>query len=123
MAGSGLALDLVAPSSRVLAIPATAIALSDTTTAVANKREVSQLVNDKPVKLATAGADVTALAYSPDGRVLAVGLSTGAIEIYAGADLVTTLRGHSSAIQILDWSAPQLVSGALDQTLVWSFTP
>jgi WD40 repeat protein len=116
-------IDPSAFSTRLLSIPADAIAVSDTETVISRKRDLARLVDDKPVALATAQNDITALAYSPDGRALAVGRVDGKIEIYAGATRVTTLVGHRRKIRVLLWDTPELVSSADDQTLIWTFTP
>ncbi len=115
--------DLVAASTRVASIPAEAIAMSATETVIARKRELARLVDDKPVALATASNDITALAYSPDGRALAAGLADGKIEIYAGAARVATLAGHHRRIRTLLWDTAELVSSGDDQTMLWSFAP
>jgi WD40 repeat protein len=116
-------LDLEIPASRIVPIEADEIAVSDAHTTIARKRELSHLVGDRLVRLATAGDDVTALAYSPDGRVLAVGLANGTIEMFSGGDRVATLTGHDSSVRMLQWEGPEMLSLANDQTLRWSFAP
>jgi WD40 repeat protein len=53
------------------------------------------------------------LAVSPDGRVAAIVLRSGAIELRRSADggLVDTLRWHRSGVRAVAWAGPLLVSG------------
>jgi WD40 repeat protein len=112
-------LDIAAMTTRILPLPADAVALSDTEAAVATDRRLAHLVDDKLVTFATAAAPITALAYSPNGAALAAGGSDGSITIYRGAEIVTTLRGHTSPIRRLDWTSQGLLSIADDQALEW----
>ncbi len=70
---------------------------------------------------------VSALAFSPDGATLAVGLYHGTIELrtVATGALVRRLAGHTGYILSLAWSGDgqQLVSGADDGTVrLWSLS-
>ncbi len=53
------------------------------------------------------GATITALAFSPDARLLAIGLSDGSLQILnvARGQLITTLTGHRGSVSILAFSA------------------
>jgi WD40 repeat protein len=74
-----------------------------------------------------ANVPVTALAWSPDGARLAIGMEDGAIQIketIAGGVLLS-LRGHTGRIGALVWSPDnsQLASGGYDCTVrIWSAT-
>src|SRR4051794_11482026 len=63
---------------------------------------------------------VSAVAFSPDGKTLAVGVAHGTIELRAVATgaLVRQLSGHTGNVLSVAWSADgqQLVSGAYDGT-------
>ncbi len=86
-------LDLQAKTSKVLPIAVDAVAVANADTAVAQGTTLAHLVDDQLVAFATAAAPVTSLAYSGDGRVLAVGGGDGSIAIYAGAQRIATRSG------------------------------
>jgi WD40 repeat protein len=70
---------------------------------------------------------VLAVAFSPDGETLAVGLAHGTIELrtVATGALVRQLSGHTGRVLSLAWSADgqHLVSGAYDGTVrLWSLS-
>ncbi|KAL3895414.1 MAG: hypothetical protein SGPRY_013520, partial [Prymnesium sp.] len=54
----------------------------------------------------TEGGAVSALAYSPDGRVLAVGSEGGGVELHSTRSLARlgVCRGHTSPVVSIDWS-------------------
>lgn len=68
---------------------------------------------------------VQALAFAPDGKLLAVGMSDGRIHLYNPADgkLVRTLTGHVSAVNAVRFhpGGTILVSGSSDRTVrLWN---
>jgi WD40 repeat protein len=70
------------------------------------------------------GAGIGALAFSPDGRLVATGEQSGAIKLWQVADhrLVLTLAGHSAKVRSLAFSpdGAMLASGSDDKTArVW----
>ena len=69
---------------------------------------------------------VKVLVFSPDNRILVVGLGYGKIELWdmKTGDKLTTLEGHSRAVQTLVFSpdGKTLVSTGQDGTiLVWDW--
>lgn len=69
-------------------------------------------------------AGIAALAFSPDGQVIAAGLNNGAIELWniESRELIHSLTGHYDALRDLAFSPDGqiLVSASLDDTLrVW----
>lgn len=84
------------------------------------RRPQSKLLRE----IAVAGAP-TSLAVSPDGRLLAVGLPTGAIELHdlSNGQAMRSLTGHEGAVNGLAFTTDgaRLYSAAADKTLrAWS---
>ena len=78
-----------------------------------------------PPKTPTDPAPIRALAFSPDAKMLAVGLANGKIDLINLGDgkILRSLTGHTSAITSLGFhpSAPLLVSSSKDRTLrLWN---
>src|SRR5262249_28416980 len=64
---------------------------------------------------------VSALAFAPDGRTLAVGSSSGSIMLWdvVGRKMWSSFRGHDSAVRCLAFApgGKLLASGGLDETV------
>jgi WD40 repeat protein len=71
-------------------------------------------------RLAISGDEVTAVAFSPDGRVLAVAVDQG-VQLWGVAvgRLLATLSGHAGKVKCLAYSpdGTLLASGAHDRTV------
>lgn len=115
--------------------PPTCIAASGETVAVGSDDKVVRVfkaVSPVPFEAMTELKDLTspvsALAFSPDGSHLAVGLSNGKIFVYSNASgswALETSRwsAHTARVTCLAWSpdGKKAVSGALDTSVfVWS---
>jgi WD40 repeat protein len=70
--------------------------------------------------LATSGDQITALAFAPDGRALAVGVDR-AVQLWdvAAGRLVARLEGHQSQVKCLAYAPDgmRLASGSSDKTV------
>ena len=114
--------------------PVTAVAATKTTAAIGGQDSSVQFCDISSSGLTLkkefkASRDaVSALAFSPDGSLIAVGDSRGRVLVYKVADgsLVTDRwTAHSARITSLDWNedATHVVSGSLDTNIfVWSLS-
>ena len=114
--------------------PVTAVAAIKTTAAIGGQDSTVQFRDISssslsPKKEFKASRDaVSALAFSPDGALVAVGDSRGRVLVYKVADgsLVTDRwTAHSARITSLDWNedGTHVVSGSLDTNIfVWSLS-
>jgi WD40 repeat protein len=70
--------------------------------------------------LATSGDQITALAFAPDGRTLAVGVDR-AVQLWdvAAGRLVARLEGHQGQVKCLAYAPDgmRLASGSSDRTV------
>jgi cell division cycle protein 20 (cofactor of APC complex) len=89
----------------------------------AESGDVSRLVDLNPEDESGAPGDdyVCAVKFSDDGSYLAVGTSTGPIQIYdvAQAQKIRTMAGHLSRVPSLSWSGAVLSSGSRDGA-IWN---
>jgi WD40 repeat protein len=118
-----IALDLTAKTARVVLVTVTAAAPTADGLYVAQwGGAIAKLVNDKPQVIAQHGANVTALAVSPDRKTIAAGGADGRITLVSTAGAVLgVLDAHADAIRALTWSpdGSQLASAAADGVFVW----
>ncbi len=82
-------------------------------------------IGDRIIDIQRKDDDVTALAFSPDGKTLGIGFSGGGIDLWSVEDrrVISRFDEHASGITALAFSAgaEYLASGSLDKTVkVWS---
>jgi WD40 repeat protein/tRNA A-37 threonylcarbamoyl transferase component Bud32 len=118
-ASAAISAIVFSPDERTLALAqGSLIQLADLTTNVPTFTTLGTASNsDEP----------TSLAFSPDGRMLAAGNQSGAIELWDVPALrrARTFHGHTAAVRSLGFSPDgrRLVSGGKDNTVrVWSLT-
>jgi len=83
------------------------IAIGDNAGGVTIRKTADPSSADGEQYIADSGEWIEAMAFSPDGKYLAVGSHDNAIRVYdasEGFSLVGTCTGHSSFITALDWS-------------------
>ncbi|KAJ1720271.1 substrate-specific activator of APC-dependent proteolysis [Coemansia erecta] len=70
-------------------------------------------------RLCDAGDSVTALRWDADGRQLAVGLASGAVQLWDAAHsrCLRTLAAHSRRVGVLDWNGAVVSSGSRDKRI------
>src|SRR6516225_1345146 len=76
-------------------------------------------IGEEPETIKGLGGWVGAVAFSPDGRCLAIGAGDGSIGVWdlARRERILTLPGHTDAVAALAWSSDgrMLVSGGHDR--------
>ncbi|KAJ2727023.1 substrate-specific activator of APC-dependent proteolysis [Coemansia sp. Benny D115] len=70
--------------------------------------------------LHASGDTVTSVRWAPCGRQLAVGLNSGAMQLWdtARAQQIRTLGGHARRVGVLDWRGDVLSSGSRDRRIL-----